>query len=109
MSDPLPKRESSATLVEQAVAAESAYYQQGELCFPTGADWTSWQRKQACYEVAYPTRPFPGHLDSSLYARHLLERHSYSLHHYMAYHLGAEAWARWFNQTDFVDPLLALS
>ena len=81
------------TLAEQVVAAELAYYRQLEQCVVTEADLRAWNHKQA------PPQALQGPLAgwaSPAFARHILERHRYSLHAYMARQLSVEAWAYWF-------------
>lgn len=93
------------SLLEQAVGAEVAYYQQSEQFTLTPEDEASWQRNQDVYALL---RPFVSGLSeryvAAPFARHVLERHGYSFHRYMARQLSPAAWARWFTQGGLLAP-----
>lgn len=89
------------TLAEQVVAAELAYYRQVEQCTVTEADLAAWDRRQLLHQ----TLQVPVESQASAaFARHVLERHHYSLHTYMARQLRVEAWTHWFLQGGLVTP-----
>ncbi|GAB3637940.1 hypothetical protein GCM10027422_35300 [Hymenobacter arcticus] len=90
-------KSSSLTVAEQVVTAELAYYQQGASCLLTVADQTTWQSQQAAYQLL--TMPAP-----VTFGRFVLERHGYSLHHFMATHLDPAAWHYWFAQGGLLIP-----
>lgn len=91
------------TLLEQVIAAEMAYGQQFTMLTVTLEDEAAWQQAQRIHHVLLPVAnelprwclPF---------ARFVLERHNYSLHHYMARRLSLEAWACWFAQGGILMP-----
>lgn len=91
------------TPLEQAVAAELAYYRQIDLVAATADDEAAWQCYQAVRDVArsLANGPFGPRLS---FTRFVLERHSYSLHRYMAYHLSLTVWACWFAQRGILAP-----
>lgn len=93
------------TLLEQATNAELAYYQQAELVVATVEDLTTWQHDQEMYAVLRPlVGEVPTHYLPASYARHVLERHGYSLHRYMARQLSPCAWDCWFAQGSLLAP-----
>ena len=79
------------TLGEQVHTAEQAYYEQF-TCQPTPTDWSTWQHRARVRQLLH-------HPERLLFSRHVLERHGYSLHRYMATHLSPEAWAHWFTHS----------
>ena len=97
-------------MLEQATNAELAYYQQSGLFEDTTQDLTTWQQDQAVHELLRPLvgEVPPRHLPMS-YARHVLERHGYSLHRYMARHLSPAAWDCWFKQGGILAPFCILA
>ncbi|MGI4874564.1 MAG: hypothetical protein ACRYFX_25700 [Janthinobacterium lividum] len=85
------------TVAEQVVAAELAYYHQQAECAPTAADQATWQHRQAADELL----PLPAPVT---FGRHVLERHGYSLHRFMATHLSPGAWRYWLGQRGLLIP-----
>jgi len=93
------------TLLEQATNAELAYYQQIKLFDATPADLSTWQQHQELYALLGPLEgPGPAQYTPRSYARHVLERHGYSLHRYMARHLSPPAWDYWYAQGGIIAP-----
>lgn len=86
------------TVAEQVVAAELAYYHQRVEGAPTAADQATWQHRQAAEELLLPL-PAP-----VTFGRHVLERHGYSLHRFMATHLSPGAWRYWLGQRGLLIP-----
>lgn len=97
----VPSPAFSATLLEQALAAEMAYYGQLAAHDFTRAEAAAWQAHVVRHQAAYGYDSFPVHEDSSLLARYVLELRGFSLHHYMARHLSVEAWDGWVTQPHF--------
>jgi len=97
----MDQHEGNTSLMEQAVGAEMGYYRQTDLFAVTAEDLASWQRSEQVWATAGSTldnyRPYS-------FTRHLLERHGYSLHRYMAKHLSPVAWACWFAQGGILAP-----
>lgn len=85
------------SVAEQVVAAELAYYHQEASCRLTVANQTTWQRQHAVSQLL--TLPEP-----ATFGRHVLERHGYSLHRYLAVHLSPAAWHYWFAQGGLLIP-----
>lgn len=84
-------------MAEQVVAAELAYYHQGAGCAPTAADQTTWHRQQVVGQLLPGPEPIT-------FERHVLERHGYSLHCFMATHLSCTAWRYWLGQRGLLIP-----
>lgn len=91
------------TPLEQAVGAELTYYRQIDLVAATAGDEVAWQHYQAVRDVVCPLANGPFGPRLSL-TRFVLERHGYSLHRYMAYHLSPTAWTYWFAQRGILTP-----
>ncbi|MGI4742682.1 MAG: hypothetical protein ACRYG7_46580 [Janthinobacterium lividum] len=85
------------SVAEQVVAAELAYYHQEARCQLTLADQTTWQSQQVVSQLLALPEPVT-------FSRHVLERHGYSLHRFMATHLCAAAWHYWFTQGGLLIP-----
>ncbi|WP_208309529.1 hypothetical protein [Hymenobacter defluvii] len=93
------------TLLEQATNAELAYYQQIELFDATPTDLRTWQQDQELYALLGPLEgAVSEQYTPRSYARHVLERHGYSLHRYMARHLSPTAWDYWYARGGILAP-----
>jgi hypothetical protein len=93
------------TLLEQALAAELSYYRQSEQISATIEDWATWEQGERLRVVVEElTGKMSASYQPEAFAHHLLERHGYSLHRYMAQQLSPEAWACWFAQGGLLSP-----
>lgn len=97
----MDKDAGGTSLMEQALGAEMGYYRQTELFAITPEDLASWQRIRQLWAILENA---PDNCWPYSFARHLLERHGYSLHRYMAEHLSPAAWACWFAQGSIIAP-----